>query len=171
MQPASKPTKKPVSVLVSLHDGAGHVLLLERADREGFWQSVTGSLEDGETPVQAALREVAEETGIVLAESSLHDWRRNLRALAAPLCGRRNAQYRTLVFRLHRPQYAHPPVRAYGLCVAACTFGGGTSLFAVQPRDYRRMASHAGVAVGCRLLFKITQNLPQMHKKAWRKCV
>ena len=60
MQPASKPTKKPVSVLVLLHDGAGHVLLLERADREGFWQSVTGSLEDGEAPVQAALREVAE---------------------------------------------------------------------------------------------------------------
>ena len=56
MQPASKPPKRPVSVLVLLHDGAGHVLLLERADREGFWQSVTGSLEDGETPVQAALR-------------------------------------------------------------------------------------------------------------------
>ena len=53
-------------------------MLLERADREGFWQSVTGSLEDGETPVQAALREVAEETGIVLAESSLHDWRRSV---------------------------------------------------------------------------------------------
>ena len=78
MQPASKPPKRPVSVLVLLHDGAGHVLLLERADREGFWQSVTGSLEDGETPVQAALREVAEETGIVLAESSLHAWRRSV---------------------------------------------------------------------------------------------
>ena len=78
MQPASKPPKKPVSVLVLLHDGAGHVLLLERADRAGLWQSVTGSLEDGETPVQAALREVAEETGIVLAESSLHDWRRSV---------------------------------------------------------------------------------------------
>lgn len=78
MQPASKPPKRPVSVLVLLHDGAGHVLLLERADRAGFWQSVTGSLEDGETPVQAALREVAEETGIVLVESSLHDWRRSV---------------------------------------------------------------------------------------------
>ena len=66
MQPASKPPKRPVSVLVLLHDGAGHVLLLERADRAGFWQSVTGSLEDGETPVQAALREVAEETGITI---------------------------------------------------------------------------------------------------------
>ena len=74
MQPASKPPKRPVSVLVLLHDGAGHVLLLERADREGFWQSVTGSLEDGETPVQAALREVAEETGILLAPDELTDW-------------------------------------------------------------------------------------------------
>ena len=74
MQPASKPPKRPVSVLVLLHDGAGHVLLLERADRAGFWQSVTGSLEDGETPVQAALREVAEETGILLAPEELKDW-------------------------------------------------------------------------------------------------
>ena len=74
MQPASKPPKRPVSVLVLLHDGAGHVLLLERADREGFWQSVTGSLEDGETPVQAALREVAEETGILLSPEELKDW-------------------------------------------------------------------------------------------------
>ena len=74
MQPASKPPKRPVSVLVLLHDEAGRVLLLERADREGFWQSVTGSLEDGETLLQAALREVAEETGILLAPEELKDW-------------------------------------------------------------------------------------------------
>ncbi len=70
-QPAPK---RPVSVLVLLHDGADHVLLLERIDHAGFWQSVTGSLENDEIPVQAALREVAEETGIVLDPSSLHDW-------------------------------------------------------------------------------------------------
>lgn len=73
MQP-EKPVKQPISVLVVLHDGAGNVLLLERADRADFWQSVTGSLEMGETPFQAALREVAEETGVKLATHELHDW-------------------------------------------------------------------------------------------------
>lgn len=34
----------------------------------GFWQSVTGSLEEGETHRQAAVREVREETGIASRE-------------------------------------------------------------------------------------------------------
>ena len=71
---ASHGTKRPVSVLVLLHDGLGGALMLERADRAGFWQSVTGSLEEGETPFQAALRETAEETGIALAPQQLCDW-------------------------------------------------------------------------------------------------
>lgn len=74
IQSASKPLKRPVSVLILLHDQTGQVLLLERADRKNFWQSVTGSVELGETPMQAAYREVAEETGIVLPAGSLHDW-------------------------------------------------------------------------------------------------
>jgi hypothetical protein len=69
-----KSLKKPISVLVLLHDAHGQILLLERADRAGFWQSVTGSLENDETPFQAALREVAEETGIILPNTQLHDW-------------------------------------------------------------------------------------------------
>ncbi|MBR6877022.1 MAG: dihydroneopterin triphosphate diphosphatase [Neisseriaceae bacterium] len=75
MSTLTKPTKKiPVSVLVLLHDDSGNVLLLERKDRAGFWQSVTGSLELGETPFQAALREVKEETGIVMLPEKLDDW-------------------------------------------------------------------------------------------------
>lgn len=66
--------KQPISVLVILHDGEGNVLLLERADRAGFWQSVTGSVEIGETLLQTAMREVQEETGISLMPSEIQDW-------------------------------------------------------------------------------------------------
>lgn len=42
------------------------ILLLRRAKEylRGEWSSVAGSIEDGETAWQAALREVAEETGL-----------------------------------------------------------------------------------------------------------
>lgn len=69
-----RPYKRPVSVLVLLYSPAGRVLLLERADKAGYWQSVTGSVEAGETPFQAALREVAEETGFVASPDALCDW-------------------------------------------------------------------------------------------------
>ncbi len=56
--------KIPVSVLVVIHTPDMQVLLLERADHPGYWQSVTGSQNQGETLVQTAAREVAEETGL-----------------------------------------------------------------------------------------------------------
>jgi dATP pyrophosphohydrolase len=74
---AAKPLKQPVSVLVVLHDGNGYILLIERADRAGFWQSVTGSIEAGETLAQTARREVQEETGITLSDGQLHDWQQS----------------------------------------------------------------------------------------------
>jgi dihydroneopterin triphosphate diphosphatase len=65
--------KIPVSVLVVIHSAELDVLLLERADRPGFWQSVTGSLDsEDETPLQAARREVFEETGIDAARPDVH---------------------------------------------------------------------------------------------------
>lgn len=45
--------------------------MLQRNDDESFWQSVTGSLELGETPKQTALREVREETGIDIIKDDL----------------------------------------------------------------------------------------------------
>lgn len=71
--------KIPVSVLVLVHTVDLQVLLLERADRPGFWQSVTGSQHEGETLAQTARRELAEETGIVAAAGALTDWRRQNR--------------------------------------------------------------------------------------------
>ena len=66
--------KTPVSALVVIHTPDLQVLLLERADRKNFWQSVTGSIEAGETPYEAAIREVHEETGLVATDYAFSDW-------------------------------------------------------------------------------------------------
>ena len=58
------PYKTPVSVLVVIYTPDLQVLLLERADHPGYWQSVTGSCDPGESLRQTAVREVAEETGL-----------------------------------------------------------------------------------------------------------
>jgi len=56
--------KRPESVLIVVHTPEFECLLLERVVPAGFWQSVTGSLRWGETPAQAAARELSEETGL-----------------------------------------------------------------------------------------------------------
>ena len=66
--------KIPVSVLVVIYTPDLQVLLIERADRPGFWQSVTGSQEEGETLRQTALRELAEETDLGAQAGVLTDW-------------------------------------------------------------------------------------------------
>ena len=67
--------KIPESVLVVIHTPASDVLLIERADHPGFWQSVTGSKDShGESLVHTAMREVFEETGIQAAASCFVDW-------------------------------------------------------------------------------------------------
>ena len=72
--------KIPESVLVVVHTADLEVLLIERADKPGFWQSVTGSKDTVEEDLeQTAVREVAEETGIVIGSTAvphenLRDW-------------------------------------------------------------------------------------------------
>ena len=66
--------KRPVSVLVVIYTATLEVLLLERAGHPGYWQSVTGSQEDGESLIETARREVEEETGIVAPLSQFEDW-------------------------------------------------------------------------------------------------
>jgi dATP pyrophosphohydrolase len=59
--------KIPESVLVVIHTADLEVLLIERADKPGFWQSVTGSKDTlAESLIETAAREVKEETGIIV---------------------------------------------------------------------------------------------------------
>jgi dATP pyrophosphohydrolase len=77
-EPAARAHKIPESVLVVIHTDELDVLMLERADRPGFWQCVTGSKDTLDEPLdETARREVLEETGIRvqdLAPEALVDW-------------------------------------------------------------------------------------------------
>jgi dihydroneopterin triphosphate diphosphatase len=76
----TRPPKIPESVLVVIHTPSLDVLLIERADKPGYWQSVTGSKDAADEPlVQTCVREVAEETSIVIGSAAvpstaLRDW-------------------------------------------------------------------------------------------------
>lgn len=75
-----KPPKIPQSVLVVIHSADGQVLLIERADKPGYWQSVTGSKDTLDEPLlETCRREVREETGIEVGSAlvpshHLRDW-------------------------------------------------------------------------------------------------
>ena len=79
MEP-KRPPKIPESVLVVIHTADLEVLLIERADKPGFWQSVTGAKDAlDEPPAVTARREVFEETGIAIGSpevplENLRDW-------------------------------------------------------------------------------------------------
>ncbi|MEO7152975.1 MAG: dihydroneopterin triphosphate diphosphatase [Burkholderiaceae bacterium] len=81
--PTARVPKIPVSVLVVIHSADLQVLLLERADLPGYWQSVTGSQAVvAEDLAQTACREVEEETGIRVGSTAvglgdLEDWRQH----------------------------------------------------------------------------------------------
>jgi len=67
--------KIPESVLVVIHTMDLQVLMMERADQNNLWQSVTGSKNSPEEAfVQTAAREVKEETGLEVAQFKLVDW-------------------------------------------------------------------------------------------------
>jgi len=76
--------KIPESVLVIIHTAELEVLLIERADRPGYWQSVTGSKDALDEPLaDTAAREVLEETGIAVGSAevpaaNLRDWERSI---------------------------------------------------------------------------------------------
>ncbi len=101
--------KLPESVLVVIHTPALRVLMLERVDPPGLWQSVTGSLDDAaETPRAACAREVEEETGLRAAPDRFEDW------------GLVN-RYPIFPRWLHRyaPGVTHNAEHVFSLCVAS----------------------------------------------------
>ena len=112
----AKAFKIPESVLVVIHTPALEVLLMERADQPGFWQSVTGSKDHPDESLEATcMREVDEETGIVIDSSAvpiaaLRDW------------GLRNVYE---IYPVWRHRYAPGVTRntehVFGLTVAAGT--------------------------------------------------
>jgi 8-oxo-dGTP pyrophosphatase MutT (NUDIX family) len=61
--------RQPLQVLVyavrTAHSEWEYLLLRRIASRGGFWQGVTGGVEEGEDLEGAALRELAEETGFI----------------------------------------------------------------------------------------------------------
>lgn len=67
--------KVPESVLVVVYTPALDVLVLERADHAGFWQSVTGSRATADEALRTTcVRELAEETGLTADPEGLEDW-------------------------------------------------------------------------------------------------
>jgi dATP pyrophosphohydrolase len=124
---APRPHKIPESVLVVIHTDDRQVLLLERADRPGFWQSVTGSKDRVDEPLQeTAVREVREETGIVIGSPQV------------PLANLRDWQFRNVyeIYPVWRHRYApgvtHNTEHVFGLRVP-----GGTPV-ALSPREHLR---------------------------------
>jgi len=81
IRPRMPTYKIPESVLVVIHTADLEVLLIERADKPGFWQSVTGSRDTPDEPLrETAQREVMEETGIDVGSAAvpapcLCDWK------------------------------------------------------------------------------------------------
>ena len=60
----------PESALTVVYNRSGQVLVMQRNDDPEFWQSVTGTLEQGERPIETAMREVLEETSIDIVRSA-----------------------------------------------------------------------------------------------------
>lgn len=98
--------KIPESVLVVIYTPALDVLIIERADHPGFWQSVTGSKAVLDEPLRTVcVRELAEETGLNVSADQLDDW---------------NVSHSFAIYEQWRHRYAtgvtHNTEHVFGLC-------------------------------------------------------
>jgi dATP pyrophosphohydrolase len=54
-----------------VHDRGRVLLFHRRPERGNFWQPITGAIEDGETPLAAARRELLEESGQIVEPEAM----------------------------------------------------------------------------------------------------
>jgi putative (di)nucleoside polyphosphate hydrolase len=140
-------------------DGRGHVLVCERADIPGAWQFPQGGLEKDETPLDAALREAQEETG--LPSTSLRLRRRYPGLLAYELpestrsttMGMGQVQYWFLfALRAGVDPTVHPPPNTEFSSAKWTSFTWAVARTVAFRRPlYRRLQQEFGAAVGERL--------------------
>lgn len=129
VDPDVRSPKIPLSVLVVIHTPELEVLLIERAQQPGFWQSVTGSKDLPDEPWDVtAMREVQEETGIVIGSQAvpmgaLQDWAIENIYEIYPIW-----RYR------YAPGVTHNTERVFGLCVPRNT------PVALAPREHTAWA-------------------------------
>ncbi len=103
--------KIPRSVLVVIHTPEAQVLLIERVGHPGFWQSVTGSIDEADKSLRhTAQREVWEETGIEAPLKAFRDWKLSNTYEIYPAWRHRYA-----------PGVTHNTERVFSLCVPAGT--------------------------------------------------
>jgi dATP pyrophosphohydrolase len=100
--------KRPESVLVVIHTPDLQILLLERAKHPGYWQSVTGSRENGESYLETAIRELSEETGLAVTPDQLVVWPGENVYTIMPEWRHRYA-----------PEVTHNRERVFSLCLTA----------------------------------------------------
>ena len=120
--------KRPQSVLVLIHSPDGAILLIERAKHPGFWQSVTGSVEAGESLADTARREVAEETGIIAPPDAFERWHHSSRFEIFPIWRNR-----------YPPGVTHNAEHMCSLCVPRDT---PITLAPDEHRDWRWLPWH-----------------------------
>ena len=103
---SEKHYKIPRSTLIVIYTRKQEVLLIERADHPGYWQSVTGSQDEGETLERTAVREVAEETGIDATRYVMTNWQKS-------------NVYEIYAIWRHRypPDVTHNTEHVFGLCL------------------------------------------------------
>jgi len=86
--------RQPFEVLVFVRRGAEVLVVHRSAERGGYWHSIAGGVEPGESALEAAVRELREETGVDAGDVlvaighrmtySLDEERPERRALYAP---------------------------------------------------------------------------------------
>ena len=111
--PIPPPLSYKIAVLVFLENAAGEHLLLQRAKAPnlGQWSPIGGKLETaiGESPFECAIRETAEETGLVVETADLH-----LFGMIAEKAYEGDSHWLLFLFRCRKPMPAPPPAMAEG---------------------------------------------------------